>query len=463
MRLSLAATLGLAVLGSVALAQDRQVVSGPRTVYWMDMSTHSGLSGSGGNPLQAIMGGGGGGTTLHLEIASQDPSGRRTEATHTVPAAARIGPDLRLEGEDRPSPAPGEGAVSGFERPEGRLFLFFGCGETAPRDQPVVIDFARVAQGQMPQGLQSRVRGAQTENPPSSRNWPSYAWGPQARGAFGRGASALIPAGGSLVGDHRVQTNFGADIRFSLASAQDLLAPVRFTTNALMESGAASLAWTEVPRATGYAVAAMGPGEREGDFVYWSASAAQTWDAGFYGFLPPEEAARLVRERVLLSPQTTRCAAPREAVQMMGAGREDRGAMVMLTAFGPEANFADPPRPSDPRTPWAINWTVKVRTASHTMDMLGQPMSAMMEPGDAGAARDPLAETAPPPGTSQRDWCRERADARAAQARQSAGSSVGGAIGDALGVPGAGAAGRALGGLLGRGRSQEPADPYCPS
>jgi len=463
MRLSLAATLGLAALCSFALAQDRQIVTGPRTVYWMDVSTHSGLSGSGGNPLQAMMGGGGG-TTLHLEVASQDPSGRRTEATHTVPAAARIGPDLRLEGADRPSPPPGEGAMGDYERPEGRLFLFFGCGETAPRGQPLVIDFARVARGQTPQGLQSRVREAQTPNPPSSRNWPSYAWGPQTRGGgFGRGASTLIQAGGSLVGDHRVQTNFGADIRFSLASAHDLLAPVRFTTNALVESGAASLVWTEVPRATGYALAAMGPGEREGDFVYWSASAVQTWDAGLYGFLSPEEAARLVRERVLLSPQTTRCAAPREAVQMIGAGREDRGAMVMLTAFGPEANFADPPRPSDQGTPWAIDWTVKVRTASHTMDMLGQSMSAMMEPGNAGAARDPLAETTPPAGMNQRDWCRERADARAAQARQSVGSSIGGAIGDALGAPGAGAAGRALGGLLGRSRSQEPADPYCPT
>ena len=469
MRMSLVATVALLAVGGVALtgvvlAQDRQTVTGPRTVYWMDVSTNSGIAGI--DPMQAMMGGGGGGgTTLHLEVASQDPSGRRTEATHTVPAGARIGPELRLEGEDRRGPPPEDGVPEDYEQPRGRLFLFFGCGETAPRGQPVVIDFARVAAGQLPAGLESRVRGAQTPDPPSSRNWPSYAWGPQARGgAFSRGQSTVIPAGGSLVGDHRIQSNFGADIRFSLAAANDLLAPVSFTTNAPAASGAVSLAWNEVPRATAYGLAAMGPGEREGDMVYWTASAVQTWDAGLYGFISPEEAARLVRERVLLAPQTTTCAVPREAAQMMGVGtqRENGGGMVMLTAFGPEANFADPPRPADPRTPWNINWTVKVRTASNTMDMLGQSMSSMMS-GGGGASRDPLAETAPPSGMSQRDWCRERAEARAAQAQQSAGSTVGGAIGDAIGVPGAGAAGRALGGLLGRNRNQEPADPLCPS
>ena len=37
-----------------------------------------------------------------------------------------------------------------MQRPKGRLLLFWGCGETARAGQPVIIDFARVAQGQMP-------------------------------------------------------------------------------------------------------------------------------------------------------------------------------------------------------------------------------------------------------------------------------------------------------------------------
>lgn len=140
MRMSLVATVCVLSLSGAALAQDRQTVTGPRTVYWMDVTTNSGIAGM--DPMQAMMGGGGGGTTVHLEIASQDPSGRRTEATHTVPAGARIGPDLRLEGEDRRGSAPEDGLPGDYEQPRGRLFLFYGCGETAPRGQPVVIDFA---------------------------------------------------------------------------------------------------------------------------------------------------------------------------------------------------------------------------------------------------------------------------------------------------------------------------------
>ena len=47
-----------------------------------------------------------------------------------------------------------------------------------------------------------------------------------------------------------------------------------------------------------------------------------------------------------------------------------------MIAYGDEANFSDPPRPSDPKIPWKINWTTKVRFKSTASAILG--MDAIM-------------------------------------------------------------------------------------
>ena len=36
----------------------------------------------------------------------------------------------------------------------------------------------------------------------------------------------------------------------------------------------------------------------------------------------------------------------------------------MLTAFGPQEDFAYPPRPADPKAAWNLEWTVRVRHRS---------------------------------------------------------------------------------------------------
>ena len=50
----------------------------------------------------------------------------------------------------------------------------------------------------------------------------------------------------------------------------------------------------------------------------------------------------------------------------------------MLNAFGPEANFSHPARPARPPRGWAPEWTVKLRTKSSYVGMLGMDMEAMM-------------------------------------------------------------------------------------
>ena len=50
-----------------------------------------------------------------------------------------------------------------------------------------------------------------------------------------------------------------------------------------------------------------------------------------------------VRERVVLSPQTTECTVPGEVIQKVGTG------MMQFIAYGDEVNLAHPPRPQDPK------------------------------------------------------------------------------------------------------------------
>ena len=71
----------------------------------------------------------------------------------------------------------------------------------------------------------------------------------------------------------------------------------------------------------------------------------------------------------------------------------------MLTAFGPEANFSHPARPARAPRGWAPDWTVKLRTRSAYMGMLGQDMEAMMRGqgrGGAGGAAAPAPLAARP-------------------------------------------------------------------
>ncbi|MDT9151078.1 hypothetical protein RSW37_25440, partial [Escherichia coli] len=57
--------------------------------------------------------------------------------------------------------------------------------------------------------------------------------------------------------------------------------------------------------------------------------------------------------------------------------------MVNLQAYGPQADFAYPPRPADARKAWKPEWIARVRFRSSTMLLPG--MAGM---GGLGAAED---------------------------------------------------------------------------
>ena len=68
-----------------------------------------------------------------------------------------------------------------------------------------------------------------------------------------------------------------------------------------------------------------------------------------------------------MAPSTTQCIVPSEVVKAVSTP------MLMMVAYGDEVNVAHPPKPSNPKAPWNIDWATKVRYRSTTTAMLGMP------------------------------------------------------------------------------------------
>jgi hypothetical protein len=230
----------------------------------------------------------------------------------------------------------------------------------------VVIDFAQMTPGQMPPGLVAAMRGLAVARgqPPAPGRSATYGQWPNEQGGG--------EPQGSLVGEHVVRANYAPEIRFTLGPNQDFLAPLRLASDARTPGGAVQLGWNMVPNATGYVASVLGGGQDT--VVAWTSAETQVMPFALPDFIPPAEAQRLVQSHALLGPQVTACAVPKEVSDAA------QHAMVQLVAYGPEANFVYPPRPSDPKAAWNRQWAVKVRYRSATGGLLGMAM-----PGYAGA------------------------------------------------------------------------------
>jgi hypothetical protein len=363
----------------IAFAQAK----GGTAVYWMSAETASGLG--------AMMGGGQGGSAMAAAMmAGRDPgaghahrltlqlgtgrSASSPNAEHLPPAALRAGPSLPLVTPVRTPSAPTATWNGPMEKPKGKMLIYWGCGEHAGPGQPVVLDFAKLAAGQVPPELGSI--NVQTMNPPAPGRNTTYGEWPNDR------SQTTVPAGASLVGEHVVRGNYTPEIKFALAQGQDFLAPLA-VRNAAAPSGAVNLNWPLVPRALGYFAGAMGAAQ-DGTMVVWSSSAVRMPGMALPDYLSEAEISRLVGQKVLMGPQATQCTIPVEAAQAMPNG------MLMMNAYGPEANFSYPPRPANAKN-WNPEWTVKLRTKSTHMAVLGMDMSAFGASEDTPARQQPQA------------------------------------------------------------------------
>lgn len=374
-----------AIAGAAAFAQTRPAGGGGTAVYWMTAETSSGMAAmaagmNGGNPASvvgAMMGRGRGSQSSYVHnLTLQLGTGRRPAgppaAEHVPPATLQAGPSLPLVSPVAVSaPRPTGPYQMPTERPRGRMLIYWGCGEHARAGQPVIIDFATMAAGRMPPAFAASPFRPMT--PPSAATNTSYGEWPNQR------SQTRVPANGSLVGPHLVRGNYTPDINFTLAPGQDFLAPVRLTSNSAAASGAIPLVWQPVPGSKAWLAMTMGAGQN-GDFVLWTSSEAQVAMMGMgMDYLPDGEIARLVQQRVLMPGTADRCTVPAEVAR---AGPQS---MMTLTAFGGEANFSNPVRPARAPASWRPEWTVKLRTKSTHMGMLGMNMPGADD--DAGDNR----------------------------------------------------------------------------
>jgi len=143
----------------------------------------------------------------------------------------------------------------------------------------------------------------------------------------------------------------------------DFMEPVNLAQR--RSGGGVNLSWNSVANAQGYFATAMGSRDGSEDVVFWSSSNSREFGELLMTWLPPAEVARLVREKVVLAPSVTECVVPSQFVAAAPS------AFLRFIAYGEEANFAHPPRPQDPKTPWNPEWAVKVRLKSTASALLG--------------------------------------------------------------------------------------------
>lgn len=362
-----------------------QKVSPPPVVYWISASTQTGFGMAGGaapsasDMMRMATGGGGAGPMrmLDLDLGSKVPPAGPPAAAHAIPPSMAMGASLPLKTPKRVS---GTAEKPDYEQPKGKLLLFWGCGETARPGQPIVIDFAKMAAGQVPPGLFAgeHVRIARA---PSAANWPTHGHWPN----DDKTSRQAIPGTASLIGAHKVSGNYTPDISFNLA--QDWLQGVSMQQTP-QASGAVRLNWNAVPGATAHFAQMMGGAEGSdggANVVFWSSSDVQTFISGLSDYIAPAEAARLVGKKQLMPASQTSCAIPKEAI----AAAE--GGLISLVSHGPEVNIIHPPRPADPKIPWVQEWAMKARYVSRAGGIVGMDM------GEAGTGSTATAPTGSKP------------------------------------------------------------------
>lgn len=370
----LAAGVSAAVIGSAAYAAAPAAKPAPVASYWMDVATQSGMGAgmsAGARPdmgqIMAMMHGGGAAMkTLDLRLASKTPPTAAPQANHWIPPALQMGASLPLltpVREEAPPYKP-DGMPTNMPRPKGRMLIYWGCGDHVTSGQPMIVDFAKVAAGQVPAGMAAMAGMAKVVSGPTSA--PGFGRWPNQRD--GR----AVPAGGSLVGAHKVEANYAPRIAFSLGAEQDFMPAL-----GLREAGN-RLMWNPAPTATGYALAMFGA-NASGDVIMWSSASKAQMPAMDY--LSPSEVKRLIAAGAVLPPSTTQCVLPAEVAAAVPQG------MITMIGYGPEADFSD-----DPKAP---KWTTKVRFKTTASLMHG--MGAMMQGIDADDGDDEAAAAPPQP------------------------------------------------------------------
>jgi hypothetical protein len=372
-----------------AVAAQGALVKPPQAQAWIDVATFSGVgmpmpgaTGTGGSPMAALGGlfGGGAAAKNSFGQTQSSASGRWVDVTlysrnnpsladaqQAVPVGF-MSPALALRApsETKAPPAGDDDSVDepSYERPRGKLLLYWGCGVAVRPGQPKVLDMASASAADLAAFFVSRRATQRGAHSAAGRPvWPNPA------------DARLVPDNATLVGEHAF-TGAGVPegFRFRVPPAQDLMPPLQLQY--ARQGAAGELRWNALPTARAYFAAGMGAGQQE-EMVIWTSSELPDTGFGLTDYQTNPAVDRWLREKVLLPPATTQCAVPQ------GVFPGD-AAMLRVIAYGNELNLAHPPRPADPKAPWAPVWAVKLRLKSVGMVVPG--MAAMGVPAGAPAA-----------------------------------------------------------------------------
>ena len=388
-------TLLAASLCLLGLAASAQTDKAPKTQLWIDLSTGS-MAGMPeldmpmGGGLMGMVGGGrpGMGSNTHygmartmgimpprvIDIALHNSLRPGVEARQAIPPGMRMGESLPLLPPKAQPTAPSEPGELPQEyeqqKPKGRILVYWGCGSEVRAGQPRVIDLARAKPTDFAVAFAGRAVPDQ-----GARVGPSHALYPNERN------QVQLARDSSLVGEHQViGEGVPASMRFTLGSAQDLMPAIDLRTTGKPQDSMGTT-WQPVRNARAYYLHGMS--QNGDDMVMWSSAETPDTGMGLFDYLPNATIDRWLKERVLLPAEATQCAIPR-GIFAAGAGRESTP-MLRMMAYGGESHIVHPPRPADPKAPWAPEWAVRVRVKAHTMAMLGEEQggSAMRGAGSS--------------------------------------------------------------------------------
>jgi hypothetical protein len=399
----LATAIAVALYGvgtTAALAQSapskppQQVVKPPIALAYIDVATASSDM-PGGNMMGAAAQGGssgglfgalgglargaaaaasGGGNTFGQTRSIGFSSGRYVDvsvyttknrsladATQMIPAVMNLGESLKLVAPIPEKPVP-VGPVDekpyeqSYEKPKGKMSIYWGCSETIRPGPPRTLDAAtaRIEDfGKFFVARGSTTKGARAE--PGHPAWPN------------KQDDRQLPDSASLVGQHSFfGTGLPESFKVSLGAPQDLMPPIQLSQRR-NETGF-DLEWQSIPHTRGYFIAVMGGKSDEndsGEAIFWTSSELPDVGFGLLDYQSNTNIDKWIGEKVVLPPAAVRCAVPK------GIFPDGSGGMLRMIAYGSEAYFAFPPRPTDPKIAWEPEWQTKVRVKSTFFSVLG--------------------------------------------------------------------------------------------
>jgi hypothetical protein len=379
-----------------ALAQSKgpaQVVKPPIALAYIDVATSSsdlpggnmlgaaaqgaqsgGFFGAlGGLARGAVGGATGGGNTFgntramgfgsgkYVDVSVHTSRNRSlTDAVQAIPAVMNLGDSLKLVAPIPDKPVPtvvDERPIEPtYEKPKGKISIYWGCGDKIRPGQPRTFDVAKASAADFGKFFVSRgstTTGARSQ--PGHPAWPN------------KQDDRRVPDNASLIGQHTFTGDGIPDsFKVSLGPPQDLMLPIEL--NQTKTDGGVNLEWRSIPHARGFFISAMGAksdGSDSAEMIIWTSS--EVPDVGF-ALLDYQSNANIdkwINEKVILPASANRCAVPAGIFGDQGAG------MLRMIAYGSESYFAYPPRPADPKIAWEPEWQTKTRVKSTFTSMLG--------------------------------------------------------------------------------------------